>query len=1425
MKKYSYILASLVVILMFAKLTVNYQNRYGHDDEALVLEECIDDSARIVKAITDKNYLPTEEDAAFAAHHLKSVSKIGEGLTSLYDLNKNAWRIPSELIDKSGSAYYRQTLANERISMGLDADFYAQRHESLKSVNTIDNKHSGSITVNVSSISEDAGTVSKLIGKNKKPCSGVTVRLYEHYISPESVPASRIMAYAKTDASGKAVFKGLDKSLSYSVIPIREGYEYGSSRGTVEGSLKASSEDGALECNFIENTHKIKVFNTATLKNIKSDHHIVLRSLKSYFMTMLIYMGVFFLIWWLFIFIYKRRNPGADCGVLSIIMTLTGICLLMMFSMNDPLDDKIIGVDMAQGVIAGVIVMILMQSVNFTRFYQGKSRLPFDIPAAFIKLLCKPLGLYKKADALFERLPKGFGYMLTALVLTFLLFTPLGVAIGGMRVNLDIGVVFQPSEIAKYLIVIFIAAFFCVNADKIVKFSDKGNVDLFGSKMKMLGAILLGLIFLMGLYLLLGDMGPAMVLSFTFIIMYSIIKSKVNLEGLSEKDELKHILTCDLAMLIYGVLSFIGMLYVGKVIGLMWLTCLGWFAIWIVFGLLKKRVFESAIVFNLIIAAFIFGATIMGAIPGLDSVAERLDSRNEMCTNTWGTLPIDGQAADPGENTQVAEGLWGLASGGLLGQGIGEGTPSFIPAFHTDMILSSVGEQLGFVGLMLIVILLVMLLRKTILHGYRTAHPFAFYLCMGIAVVTGVQFIIITLGSTGIIPLTGVTVPFFSFGKVSMILNLAAFGIVLSIAGRNAHPSDVPAEVQQIRKEQMQKYDYSIALLSLIFSAVALFILGVYLNYQVIQRDETLIRPVYVNNTEGYPVVNYNPRIEKIADEMPIGNIYDRNGVLLATSNVDELITLKERYLGYGIDSSYLDSHLKQRLRRYYPFGNHLFYMIGDYNTRLFFTSGDMRGYLAEARHLSDLRGYDDRMSNNGEYVKVDLRSDNYKPGRYFGSDSTLLINGLQLRDYTALLPALKSGKPVGTAPKEVRLTLDARLQHLIQNELEKFVQNDNNRYTWKNPVTSVRSYRKYKDTENLRISVVVMDAINGDLLTSALYPLPDQDRLMSMSDKDLANYSDISKGKDWRAYSDMDLGLLYPSQPGSTGKVLTSMAALTSNDLTTSQIRNLKYFNYSEEQVGYEYPANLNKDMSMFEALKLSSNNYFIKLLNDKDLYDELAKVYSFIGARLGYEQTYSLFYEEEVDESMSTVMSDLSKYAVSTYDNYVEKVSKTDKYGKPVNQRYPLDKHAAWQLAWGQGRLTATPLAMARVASIVAGDGKMPFTRFDLDAKPSRISLEGMSRDDIAYLKSAMKAEGDSHVFGSTVYGKTGTAQRSIGETAAKKSVNEQDGWYMGYCEGCDGPIAFVVRMERGPGSGNAVRVTNDVILPALRKMGYIK
>lgn len=1364
MKKHSLLILTMILAVVFGRLAMNHCVRYETADDAVILTKGVSEPS-LTNAIAVRNYLPTKEDAEFAAHHLVSVLDKGESLGSLYDLNKRVWKISADTIRNKGSRYYLDRLDEECLRMGQNEEFRKMAGASLGSAVRIEKGKRGKLSV---AVNDEDGNAR----------AGVVIRLDEHYISSVGNAESSVLAYAKTDHKGKAVFNGLETNASYSVIPVREGYEYGSSQGTVGGTLAEVGDDGELECTFIEKEHKIKVFDSVTLRSIKSDHLITVRSLGSFFRTMMLYVGVFFAAWWILFFLYRRRHHGADSSLITIIMALTGICLVMMFSMNDPLNDKLIGADMAQGIIAGVFVMILLQAVDFKAFYQDRSRLPFDIPAACIRLVLWPWR--SKVDAIFAKLPKGFGYMLAALFLTMLLFTPLGVSVGGMRVNLDVGILFQPSEIAKYLIVIFMAAFFCVKADTIVKFSRKGNVDLFGVKMKMLYGILAGLAFLMGLYLLLGDMGPSMVLAFTFIIMYSVIKSKVSLEGIEPKDQLRHILTCDLAMLIYGVVSFMLMLYTGSALGCMWLFCIGWFAVWTGVGLVRKHIFESAIVFNLIIAAFVFGSSILGVVPGLDSVADRLDSRTEMCTNTWGVLPTDGNEADPGENTQVAEGLWGLASGGFVGQGVGKGSPSVIPAFHTDMILASIGEQFGFVGLLGVVILLSMLLRKTIIHGYSSAHPFAFYMCMGIAVVTGVQFLIISLGSTGIIPLTGVTVPFFSFGKVSMILNLAAFGVVLSIAGRNSDASATSLEMQEIRRRQMSRYDYPIAIVSMLFCAVALFIIGVFMNYTLIRRDDILVRPVYVNNDNGLPVVNYNPRIEMAAQNMPVGNIYDRNGILLATSNPAFVMKLKSLYLSSGVDSSAFETHMKSRLKRYYPFGKHLFYILGDYNTRLFFTSGDQRGYLAEARHLSHLRGYDDRLMKNGEPVKVSLESDRYRPGKYFSNDSVVKLNGVQLRDYSALLPALKSGRNIGTEPEDIHLTIDSRLQVMIQKNMEVYVQKD-------------KSLRRNDD---LRISAVVLDASTGDLLASSVYPLPDVESLGSMDDMQLRDYKGV----------DMDLGLIYPSAPGSTAKIMDALAALSSKDLSLKELADLKYTNYRDERIGYESPVNLGQDIDMHAAITNSSNNYFIKLVNDKELYDELADIYSVVGARLSFEQPYTMFYSSE--SGISAEMDKLSKGAVQTYRRY-------EKSGK----RSVLKKHDAWSLAWGQDKLSASPLTMARVASIAAGNGTMPVTRYKKTDPTEYVEIEGLTKKDLDYLRKCMRSEADKHKFGIKVYGKTGTAESVF------KGRKVEEGWYMGYFEAADGPIAFAVRLERGPGSGTAWKLFRDAMIPAFRELGYIK
>ena len=171
--------------------------------------------------------------------------------------------------------------------------------------------------------------------------------------------------------------------------------------------------------------------------------------------------------------------------------------------MTDPLTDELRGHDTAVGIEVGIVAIALLYFTNIISFYQDKSKISFD-------------SLSEK----YSFIPKGFSYVLVALLLTFLLFTPLGKDVGGMKVNLDLGFKFQPSEIAKYLVVVYMAAFFCTHENAIIKYSQTGNAGLFWSKIRYMGAIIIGLCFLIILYMFLGDMGPGMVIAITFIILY-----------------------------------------------------------------------------------------------------------------------------------------------------------------------------------------------------------------------------------------------------------------------------------------------------------------------------------------------------------------------------------------------------------------------------------------------------------------------------------------------------------------------------------------------------------------------------------------------------------------------------------------------------------------------------------------------------------------------------------------------------------------------------------------------------------------------------------------------------------------------------------------------------------------------------------------
>ncbi len=131
---------------------------------------------------------------------------------------------------------------------------------------------------------------------------------------------------------------------------------------------------------------------------------------------------------------------------------------------------------------------------------------------------------------------------------------------------------------------------------------------------------------------------------------------------------------------------------------------------------------------------------------------------------------------------QLAQAQFGMATGGLVGAGLGRGSPGLIPYASTDFIFAAIGEELGLFGTVAVLLLFVVLVGKGLKTALEAHDGFGTLLATGLTTILAIQAFVIVGGVTRVIPLTGVTLPFVSYGGSSLISNFVLLALLVRVS-------------------------------------------------------------------------------------------------------------------------------------------------------------------------------------------------------------------------------------------------------------------------------------------------------------------------------------------------------------------------------------------------------------------------------------------------------------------------------------------------------------------------------------------------------------------------------------------------------------------------------------------------------------------
>jgi cell division protein FtsW (lipid II flippase) len=141
-----------------------------------------------------------------------------------------------------------------------------------------------------------------------------------------------------------------------------------------------------------------------------------------------------------------------------------------------------------------------------------------------------------------------------------------------------------------------------------------------------------------------------------------------------------------------------------------------------------------------------------------------------------------------GGSFQPVEAMFGMGWGGLIGRGFGEGMPQRVPYAQSDFILSSIGEELGLTAVMAVILCYGLIVERALRAALVCRDGFGKLMATGLAAIFALQVFVVIGGVTGLIPLTGLTTPFLSYGGSSLVANWVIIALLLRISDQARRP-------------------------------------------------------------------------------------------------------------------------------------------------------------------------------------------------------------------------------------------------------------------------------------------------------------------------------------------------------------------------------------------------------------------------------------------------------------------------------------------------------------------------------------------------------------------------------------------------------------------------------------------------------------